>query len=87
MIIYEAKNIINGKRYIGQTIQGFDKRYNSSGVGVERVYNYYLNSKKQKGRNKCNDHLFKSMNKYGINNFYVNKIFDIAFSFEELNIK
>lgn len=86
-VIYKIENLINGKVYIGQTILGFDKRYNSSGIGVERVYNYYLNLKKQKGRNKCNNHLFRSMNKYGINNFYVNKIFDIAFSFEELNIK
>ena len=88
-VIYKVTNKINSKVYIGQTTnkRGFNGRYAAKGKGIERMYNYYLNSKKQKGKSSCNEHLFKSIKKYGFDNFEVNKEFDIAFSFDELNIK
>lgn len=71
-IIYKITNIINGKVYIGQTIQegGFDARY-----------------KGDLKENTHNEHLKRSIFKYGIENFKINKIYDIAFSKEELDIK
>ena len=85
-IIYKIENLVNGKVYIGQTIQGFDKRYSENGINsVEKVYNHH-NHRRITNRY-YNDHLLKSMNKYGLNNFKVNKIIDYAFSEYELNIK
>ena len=71
-IIYKITNKINGKVYIGQTIQkgGFDRRYCHD-----------------LSKNTHNEHLRMSIKKYGIDNFYINKEFDVAFSREELNIK
>ena len=69
-VIYKITNKINGKTYIGQTIHGFDKRYN--GNLKNNTHNQYLK---------------RSITKHGIENFEVNKIFDIAFSKEELDIK
>ena len=41
-IIYKIENLVNGKVYIGQTIQGFDKRYSENGINsVEKVYNHH----------------------------------------------
>lgn len=71
-IIYKITNKINGKVYIGQTTQE---------GGFDRRYYYDL------GKNTHNDHLKTSIEKYGIDNFYINKEFDVAFSREELNIK
>ena len=86
-IIYKITNILNGKCYIGQTIQndGFNARYKASGQGIERVYNSHK-CNKNKDRN-YNMHLLNSIEKYGFSNFNVNEIFDVAFSKEELNIK
>ena len=84
-IIYKIQNKINGKVYIGQTIQGFNKRYSCKGNGIERVYNFYNN---RKNRNiKINNRLFNSINYYGFDAFEVIEVFDIAFSKEELDIK
>ena len=71
-IIYKITNKINGKVYIGQTIQkgGFDRRYCHD-----------------LSKNTHNEHLRMSIKKYGIDNFYINKEFDVAFSREELDIK
>ena len=71
-IIYKITNKINGKIYIGQTIQkrGFKGRYHNN------LYKFTHNS-----------HLKNSIKKYGIENFEINEMFDIAFSKDELNIK
>lgn len=84
-IIYKITNKVNGKVYIGQTIKGFDKRYNSCGSGIERVYNYHMKNKKNK--KSYNDHLLNSIKKYGLESFEVIKVLDIAFSRIELDIK
>ena len=84
-IIYKITNLFNNKIYIGQTIQGFNKRYSSKGKDIERVYNHFKSCKTKNYF--YNEHLLKSIEKYGINNFSVSNIFDIAFSKEELDIK
>lgn len=83
-VIYKVTNIINNKVYIGQTITGFDKRYPAKGENSIKIYNYY---KSRKNIASCNIHLLNSIEKYSVDAFEVNKIFDIAFSKEELNIK
>lgn len=83
-IIYRIRNKINNKVYIGQTISGFDKRYSAKGKDSVKLYNYY---KVRKDIMSCNIHLLNSIKKYGTENFEVTKIFDIAFSKAELNIK
>lgn len=84
-IIYKVENLINGKVYIGQTTQGYNRRYCVKGKGVERIY------KRHKMFKECgydyNKHLLDSIEKYGIKNFTVNEILDCAFSEYELNIK
>lgn len=86
-VIYKVKNKINNKHYIGQTIRynGFNDRYKYKGNGIERVYNHYIANKRNKRY--FNDHLFKSIRKYGFNAFEISEIFDIAFSKEKLDIK
>lgn len=86
-IIYKIENLVNGKVYIGQTIQdgGFDARYSARGEGIERVYKSNLQHRNNKKN--YNTYLVRSIEKYGFNNFKVNKIFDVAFSKEELDIK
>ena len=70
-IIYMIQNKINGKIYFGQTKHTFEKRYNYDDTRiVEDV---------------SNEHLRNSINKYGINNFYINRKFDVAYSKEELD--
>lgn len=86
-IIYKIENIINHKVYIGQTTspQGFNGRYNGKGNGIERVYNY-CNNRKNIGKG-YNQHLLKSIEKYGFDAFVVNEVFDVALTFDELNDK
>ena len=86
-IIYLIRNKMNGKCYVGQTIEekGFNGRYNCLGEEIEKVYNYH---KSNKERNRYyNKHLLSSIEKYGLEAFEVNKCLDYAFSLEELNIK
>jgi hypothetical protein len=86
-VIYKIKNKINDKYYIGQTAdkRGFNGRYHCTGVGIERVYNYH--SKRRYDNTFYNEHLLRSMEKYGLEEFEVTEIVDIAFSKEELDIK
>ena len=86
-VIYKITNKINGKVYIGQTAddKGFDGRYSRKGKDIERVYNKLLGLNNNGW--KYNKHLFDALNKYGLDNFEVNKVLDFAFSSEELNIK
>lgn len=66
--IYLVRNKTNNKIYIGQTINGFDKRY-SNNIAI----------------NTSNKHLKRSIEKYGIDNFEIDKEFDVAYSKEELD--
>lgn len=84
-IIYKISNKINGKVYIGQTKQGFNKRYIAKGKGIERVYNYY--KKCSLNNQYVNDYLMNSINKYGLKSFEINETLDFAFSKKELDIK
>ena len=86
-IIYLIKNKINGKCYVGQTQKekGFDYRYYCSGEGIERVYNYHKSLREH--NRSYNEHLLRSIEKYGFKAFEVIKYLDYAFSLEELNIK
>jgi len=81
--IYKITNMTNDNIYIGQTKQGFNKRYYAKGVGIGRVLNYY---KKCKAKSQYyNVHLVGAIEKYGINSFMVEENYDIAYSKEELN--
>ena len=86
-IIYLIKNKVNGKCYVGQTQKekGFDYRYYCSGEGIERVYNYHKSLREH--NRSYNEHLLRSIEKYGFKAFEVIKYLDYAFSLEELNIK
>lgn len=85
-VIYKITNKINNKVYIGQTCKdrGFNGRYDFGGKGIERVYKYLFRNLNKR----CvNTHLLASMNKYGLDSFEVNEIFDIAFTKDELDMK
>ena len=69
-IIYKITNKVNNKVYIGQSVNGFDRRYDNNIV-----------------KRTCNKHLKNAIDKYGIENFDICKVYDIAFSKEELDIK
>lgn len=70
-VIYKIVNTVNGKVYIGQTIQagGFNARYRGN------------------LSNTTNGHLKASIEKYGLESFKVIEVYDVAFSKEELDIK
>ena len=86
-VIYKVENIITHQVYIGQTTnpRGFKGRYRFKGNGVERMYKYYQHFKTR--NNYYNEHLFRSIGKYGFNSFEVDEIHDTASSKEELNEK
>lgn len=70
-VIYKITNKINGKSYIGRTSRCFDKRYKNGKWWIETD----------------NLHLWRSVRKHGLENFYVIKEFDYAFSRAELYTK
>lgn len=74
MIIYKIVNLVNGKIYIGQTVNTFNQRYGGKGVGVERITDSYSN----------NSHLLNAIEKYGTMNFKV-EILEQCTTLEELN--
>lgn len=90
MEIYKIVNLVNGKRYIGQTTKTFNSRYNFKGEGIERVLGYleFRENKADFYNEKFyyNDHLLKAIRKYGVENFEV-KIIDTADNIKDLNIK
>ena len=69
--IYEIKNLVNNKRYIGQTTNSNGCRWNGTFDYVKNQYNQYL---------------YNSVKKYGEINFET-KIIDTAKNQEELNKK
>ena len=73
MIIYEALNSINGKRYIGQTIRSFEERKS------EHLY-------ASKHDPSISIHFYRAIEKYGVDVF-VWRVIDTAVTQEELNIK
>ena len=79
MIVYKITNLVNGKIYIGQTTQTFNKRYRGAGVGIERVKGHY----EMKGNVK-NQHLYNAIIKYGVDSFKV-EILEHCISEKNLN--
>lgn len=86
-VIYKIENMITHEVYIGQTSnqKGFDGRYSFSGKDIERVYAYLKGNKDRNERH--NQHLRRSIEKYGFDAFIVDKVFDVASTREELNEK
>lgn len=73
MIVYEAINLINNKRYIGQTTRSLNERR------IEHI-------KTSKRNVNVSLHFYRALNKYGIENFCW-KIIDRADTQDDLNIK
>lgn len=71
-VIYKITNNINRKCYIGQTIKK---------NGFDERYSHNIK------KNTHNKHLKRSIEKYGIDNFTIEKEFDIGYSKDELNQK
>jgi hypothetical protein len=87
-IIYKIENLVNGKIYIGQTIQegGFDTRYGRvANSAIEKVYLFH-EYKRQKHKTH-NRHLLGAIKQYGFENFKVDKVWDTAKNKNELNKK
>jgi len=86
-IIYKIQNTITHEIYIGQTThsRGFNGRYDFKGNGIERVYKYLLGNEARGERH--NQHLRRSIKKFGFDAFEVIEVFDTADTFEELNEK
>lgn len=86
-VIYKIENMITHEIYIGQTTnpKGFDGRYSFSGQDIERVYAYLKGNQVRNERH--NQHLRRSIEKYGFGAFEVNKQLDVALTPEELNEK
>lgn len=84
-VIYKVTNKINGKIYIGQTVNRIELRYSAKGdTVIEKIYNYHKNCKNRNSY--YNIKLYNSIKKNGTNNFDFD-IIDYAFSEHELNIK
>lgn len=86
-VIYKIENIITHEVYIGQTThpRGFNGRYDFKGVGIERVYKKLLGNE-TRGESH-NQHLRRSIKKFGFDAFNVIEVFDVANTLEELNEK
>ena len=86
-IIYRIQNIKTNEIYIGQTThpRGFNGRYDFKGDGIERVYKYLLGNETRGERH--NQHLRRSIKKFGFDAFEVIEVFDTAETLEELNEK
>lgn len=84
-IIYKVTNTINNKVYIGQSSKGYKNRYKAKGNGIQRLY--YHNISQKKNNRYYNEHLLRSVEKYGFDAFEVIEIYDVAFSKKELDIK
>lgn len=72
-LIYSITNIMNNKKYIGQTLRGFIERYNE--------YKYFI-----KNKSKLNTYLYNSFIKYGFDSFKF-EIIDTGNSIQDLNEK
>lgn len=86
-IIYKIENTITHEIYIGQTThpRGFNGRYDFKGNGIERVYKKLLGNETRGERH--NQHLRRSIKKFGFDAFEIVEVFDVAKTFEELNEK
>lgn len=86
-IIYKIQNTITNEIYIGQTThpRGFNGRYDFKGNGIERVYKKLLGNEVRKESH--NQHLRRSIKKFGFDAFEVVEVFDTANTIEELNKK
>ena len=86
-IIYKIENIITHEIYIGQTThpRGFNGRYDFKGDGIERVYKYLLGNESRNERH--NQHLRRSIKKFGFDAFVIDELFDAALTVDELNEK
>ena len=86
-IIYKIQNNITNEVYIGQTThpRGFNGRYDFKGNGIERVYKKLLGNE-ARGESH-NQHLRRSIKKFGFGSFEVVEVFDTAETIEELNEK
>ena len=86
-IIYKIENKITHEIYIGQTThpRGFNGRYDFKGNGIERVYKHLLGNEARGERH--NQHLRRSIKKFGFDIFEVTEVFDTAETLEELNEK
>ena len=86
-IIYKIQNTVTHEIYIGQTThpRGFNGRYDFKGNGIERVYKKLIGNE-ARGESH-NQHLRRSIKKFGFNAFKVIEVFDTANTFEELNEK
>ena len=77
-IIYRATNLVNGKVYIGQTIQSLDQR--------KKEHIRVVNRHKRTGAIKGMFAFQKALLKYGFNNFKW-EIIDHASSHEDIDTK
>ena len=86
-VIYKIQNTITHEIYIGQTThpRGFNGRYDFKGNGIERVYKKLLGNE-TRGESH-NQHLRRSIKKFGFDVFEVIEVFDTANTLEELNEK
>ena len=82
-VIYKITNTVNGKVYIGQTINDFNGRYGFSGKSIERVYKHHKYRKEHNSN--YNVHLLGAIEKYGFEVFTVDEEFDVAYSKEQLD--